>query len=644
MENLLDGRYEIKGIIGRGGMGEVYLAYDRKLEVERAIKLSSPNQERNRGACLERLRREAQAAAHIGSHPNVVIVHDLVDAHDEVPDYIVMELLDGETLSEILNKEGRLQLDRVVAMAKDICAGVGAAHLKQIVHRDLSPKNFVVSARSEGEVVKVIDFGVAKLPNADSGGPWTALTSIGDQVGWPPYMAPEQLLDASSVTAQADVYSLGNLLYEALVGQRPFQSADYLELRRQHLDKTADPFPKALQIPIEVEKVVMRALSKKPSDRQSDANKLFQELSAAVNEVAAAKARRDEEKRKRQDAEKRRKAQDEIERLLGEVQRQTKTAESSKQNLQLVESEKRTAVAEIKALRDNNEALMQKLQAAKEHQTRPKLEETSHFTARVVQPSKGVASQVKKTNAVISSQYSKDLGTRKPSNPFLWKGPPVVVGIAAGVFANDWISVSLMWPNSAWKAIALVSITASVIIGSGVFLVRRSSNRLGYRLLATLLGLGMFATMANLGASFVDSLRSADHYNTAERLFDKQQYLRAITEYDQAISLYPNYSSAYFGRGRAHLGQGEYQKAIADYDKVIQLEPEEPGAYHNRAIAYDQTNENDKAIADYSEAIRLEPDDASHYSERGSVYKELKQLDKASTDFDRAAKLRTQKD
>jgi eukaryotic-like serine/threonine-protein kinase len=198
MNNAVDGRYEIRNLIGRGGMGEVYRAYDKHLGVERAIKLVRqvsekgshiPGAEDKRQACIIRLRREAEATAKLAPNSNVVLVYDFVPAHNDTPDYIVMELLEGQLLSQILKKHRRLKPSEAVSLMKDICAGVGAAHKRKIVHRDLNARNVMICQTHHGPSAKVIDFGLAKLPS-DSDEMWTVITTTGEFMGTPAYAPP----------------------------------------------------------------------------------------------------------------------------------------------------------------------------------------------------------------------------------------------------------------------------------------------------------------------------------------------------------------------------------------------------------------------------------------------------------------------
>src|SRR5471030_1289447 len=212
------GRYEVRSLLGAGGMGEVYLAYDHDLEREVAVKVLSQDAEE----MPERLRRfvqEARAASAL-NHPNVATVFE-IGSQDHLR-FIAMELVPGQRLRDRL-RNGALPIDDAVALCVQIASGVAAAHKVGIVHRDIKPENVIV--RPDG-YAKVLDFGLAKLRQiADPDAATLFRTAPGITMGTIGYMAPEQL-SGSDVTPAADVFSLGVVLYEMISGHRPFQGAN----------------------------------------------------------------------------------------------------------------------------------------------------------------------------------------------------------------------------------------------------------------------------------------------------------------------------------------------------------------------------------------------------------------------------------
>ena len=221
-------RYLVLARLGEGGMGRVYLAEHVKMNRQCAIKVMNPSLV-NDTESSQRFAREASNAARI-LHPNVAAVFDYGEADKIV--YLVMEYVDGESLSAILQKEGALDPRRAIDFARQIADGLHAAHELGIVHRDLKPDNVIVTRNRSGkEIAKVVDFGIAKAVN-DS--PQDALTKSGLVIGTPEYMSPEQLL-GDPVDARTDVYALGCILFQSADGER--------RVRRRHARADDSPAP-----------------------------------------------------------------------------------------------------------------------------------------------------------------------------------------------------------------------------------------------------------------------------------------------------------------------------------------------------------------------------------------------------------------
>jgi eukaryotic-like serine/threonine-protein kinase len=277
---VLDSKYELLERLGQGGMGAVYRARRLHIGDEVAVKLLSREMVREHTA-IERFRREARSAAMI-RHPNVVSIHDFGDAStgNSAETYIVMELIKGESLRQLIAREGRLHPERATSLLRDICAGVGLAHRQGLLHRDLKPDNVIVSPPASSETrenVKVVDFGLAKIREENI----SPLTEAGIVLGTIYYMSPEQCR-GEQLDARADVYSLGAMLYEMLSGVPPFQSPSITGLIFKHLNEFPSPFNQTLQVPPALERVCFRALAKSPQDRQADATALSSELQEAM--------------------------------------------------------------------------------------------------------------------------------------------------------------------------------------------------------------------------------------------------------------------------------------------------------------------------------------------------------------------------
>ena len=252
---LMAGRYRIVGLLGRGGMGEVYRAEDLKLGQTVALKFLPASVEANPGR-LARLLHEARVARQV-SHRNVCRVYDI----DEVDGrhFISMEFVDGEDLSSLLRRIGRLPRDKAVEIAREICFGLAAVHEQGLVHRDLKPANVMVDGRGR---VRLTDFGLASLAGADG---------EDGRSGTPAYMAPEQL-ERGEVGVRSDVYALGLVLYELFTGKPAFQPLSFEEARRLHRETPpTDPSQVADDVDPIVERVLLRCLAKDPMARPGSA-------------------------------------------------------------------------------------------------------------------------------------------------------------------------------------------------------------------------------------------------------------------------------------------------------------------------------------------------------------------------------------
>jgi serine/threonine protein kinase len=275
--HILDDKYRIEQQLGIGGMGTVYRA--RHLLIDRAVAVKVLNQRLFEDeAARARFQREAKAAGRL-QHLNAVAVTDFGQTVEGYV-YIVMELLEGRTLREILAKEAPLETARAVSLMLQASAAVAAAHEAGVIHRDLKPANiFVTQSADSPSVVKVLDFGIAKLAaeTLDEDEPNT-LTQIGAMIGTPRYMSPEQC-GGLELTPAADVYSLGVILYEMLTGMVPFSGSSPLVIAVKQTSEYPRP-PKEIvaSIPDDLENVVLHALEKDPQERPANAAEFRSEL------------------------------------------------------------------------------------------------------------------------------------------------------------------------------------------------------------------------------------------------------------------------------------------------------------------------------------------------------------------------------
>lgn len=264
----LDGKYLIETRVGAGGFGTVYRAKQVDLDRPVAVKVFRPLSGNDSSDALERFRREGVAACRF-THPNAVTIMDFGITASGIA-FLVMELLEGETLAAVLAREGALPLARVVEIVTPVANALAAAHASGIIHRDIKPENIFLQQTTMGEMVKVLDFGIAKM--LEDGGSTNVheITETGNVLGTPHYVAPERVL-GEGYDGRSDVYSLAVVTYLMLTGSLPFtasKSGGAYAVALQHLVKTPRPIRDIDgSFPEDVERVVMNALSKEPTDR-----------------------------------------------------------------------------------------------------------------------------------------------------------------------------------------------------------------------------------------------------------------------------------------------------------------------------------------------------------------------------------------
>jgi serine/threonine-protein kinase len=299
---LVAGRYQVEKLLGMGAMGAVYKA--RHVHMQKAVALKVLHRETSENSeVVSRFEREAIAAGRI-AHPNVAGATDF-GRLDDGSFYLVLEYVAGRSLGVLIAEQGRLPLARALGIAEQIASALAAAHRADIVHRDLKPENVMLldvdaatvsstvlptlrpGSATGADVVKVLDFGLAKLQQKDTDD--TQLTMAGAVYGTPQYMAPEQAA-GQEVDHRADLYAVGLMLYEMLVGKPPFQSEQMMPLLLKHMTEPPPPLPS--EVPRGVRRIVGRLLEKQPADRYESADELLLELGEASRVEATPEAAR----------------------------------------------------------------------------------------------------------------------------------------------------------------------------------------------------------------------------------------------------------------------------------------------------------------------------------------------------------------
>ena len=279
---VLNGRFRIVEPLGSGGMGKVYKAVQAPLDRVVALKILNPNFPAEKDPAFKRrFFLEASLTSKL-RHPNTVTVIDYGQTDDGIF-FIAMEYMEGRTLAEVLAQEKTLPWTRVLDIAQQICRSLREAHKLGVIHRDLKPANVMLLNETDQDVVKVLDFGLVKsfLGELSPGDP--EVTQNGVFLGSPQYMAPEQARNVAD--PRSDVYSLGILLYQMLTGRPPFLGKDYLEVIFLHMKETPRRLRDArpgLDVPAEVEAVVLRSLEKDPAARYQSMDELLEAIRYAA--------------------------------------------------------------------------------------------------------------------------------------------------------------------------------------------------------------------------------------------------------------------------------------------------------------------------------------------------------------------------
>ncbi len=276
-------RYRVIRRIGEGGMGLVYEAEHAVIEKRVALKVLREDFS-SRPEVVQRFQLEAKSASRIG-HEHIVDISDFGTTPSGAS-YFVMEFLDGEDLANVLAREGTVPVERTVDILLQCCRALGAAHAKGIVHRDMKPENIFLTRRGDNpDFVKIVDFGIAKMSDIETeGAPGRKLTKTGMIFGTPEYMSPEQAA-GKKLDHRVDVYAIGVILYECLVGRVPFVGDTFMGVLTQHMfeDPPAirDANPATTATP-ELEAVVYKALAKSPDERYQTMDELHDALEAAL--------------------------------------------------------------------------------------------------------------------------------------------------------------------------------------------------------------------------------------------------------------------------------------------------------------------------------------------------------------------------
>jgi eukaryotic-like serine/threonine-protein kinase len=278
---VVDNRYRVMDVLGRGGMGVVYKIEHQRMGKIAAMKVLHRDLAADREV-IGRFRREAEAVSRL-THPNTVQVFDFGTAQGAL--YLVMEYVRGLDIGSLIDRDGAMSFQRAAPLFGQVCAALAEAHELGIVHRDLKPENILVTRTSSGhDYVKVLDFGLAKLAEREE---LSEVTGRGQIVGTPYYMSPEQIRGEEEVDGRSDIYSLGSLMYKVLTGEPAFTATSPVGVLTKHLTEAVTPPSRRAtgRLPAGVDDIVLKAMQKRPADRYPSVGAMLEDIDAVYEEV-----------------------------------------------------------------------------------------------------------------------------------------------------------------------------------------------------------------------------------------------------------------------------------------------------------------------------------------------------------------------
>lgn len=547
----LDEKYRLDARLGEGGMGTVYRATHLLIDRPVAIKVLNERFVTDEAA-QERFRREARAAGRL-LHSNAVTVTDFGRTQDGLV-YIVMELLEGKSLRDVLAREAPLDTARAVSLMLQISAAVAAAHEAGIIHRDLKPGNiFVVQRKHAPPIIKVLDFGIAKLATDAEGVELKNITQTGVMIGTPRYMSPEQC-DGADLTPASDVYSLGVILYEMLTGTTPFSGPTPLAVALKHSSERPRP-PREFvpAIPQALEDVVLRSLEKKSDDRPRDAGEFRRELYVLAEKLG-------------------------LEHSAG-------FSAPTMETLRDVGTETPSGrlIIDLEKMRERRASTTQAPLGTPE-------------TAEEKALSTGGVAHLRHEPKVVGEVSAQPGPASEPS-----------VSLSAKLVPGR---------SGAWLKLLKQPVVITVISLAALFLVVAViailSTR-GTRNAATASNdadeaVGRYITPSGEGQKVAAPARepttAAEFYERGAYFFSVRDYDAAISDYRRAISMQQDFPSAHNRLGRALMAKGQFPAATTEFRKAIEQNGGNyPAAQYNLGFVLQQQGDFNNALIAYNSAI-----------------------------------------
>jgi serine/threonine protein kinase/tetratricopeptide (TPR) repeat protein len=569
----LDDKYRLDSRLGEGGMGTVYHGTHLLIDRPVAVKVLNSRFVEDEAA-QERFRREARAAGRL-RHTNAVAVTDFGRTSDGLF-YIVMELLEGRSLRDVLAREAPLDPARAVSLMLQISAAVAAAHEEGVIHRDLKPGNIFVVQRSHAPtIIKVLDFGIAKLASEASDGlDQKPLTQTGVMIGTPRYMSPEQC-DGAELSPASDVYSLGIILYEMLTGTTPFTGPTPLSVALKHSSELPRaPREFVTSIPQELETLVLHALEKKPDQRPADAGAFRRELYATAQ-------------------------------LLGLEHAEGFSAPTLDSLRDAgTESPSGRLVIDIERLRESRAGRVKTTEMPATDTAEEQVVQTGGAREGVkdeFEKDAVAASRVSDAEAASASSSSASSSASSLSSSAVESvSSRVEIPFSRKRAIGDWLRQPLVL-----LAIGVAIFSLSLII---VAYLMRSRPSVTQKMPEDAEATGRFITPGDnepkIAAPAREPKSAAEFYERGGYYFSTRDYDSAIRDFRRAIELQDNFPSAHNRLGRTLMAKGQLADATEEFRKAIaQKDGNYFAAQYNLAFALQQQGDTENAIKAYDAAI-----------------------------------------
>ncbi|MBI2833133.1 MAG: tetratricopeptide repeat protein [Acidobacteria bacterium] len=624
------GPYRIIRSLGAGGMGEVYLGHDGRLDRHVALKSVSDALAATPDA-RRRLLGEARAVARL-NHPNIAAVHDVLDAGDRT--FIVMEYVEGETLAARLER-GRPPLQEIVAIARQLAAGLAHAHEQGVIHRDLKPSNVVLTSQDS---VKILDFGLATMAAREALGPldetksvWDGRTAAGAILGTPAYMSPEQLL-GRELDPRSDLYSFGVILYQMTAGRLPFEADDIVSLAVAVASAPApDPSVVDASIPPMLGRAIMRALAKEPSERFQSATEMGAAIANALSPTAAVLPGGDTAPPAPTSARDRRlRAVAPVVVLLLAAVGVWSLSQKAQQRLSGGPSRRPSVVALLPVTNLAGDPKTESIGVGVASILTENLSTTAGLTVlsrSATLPYGEKRTGLKDIAAALGADFLIDVRLERTAATLRAEARLLQAGVEPEVWRNKYEGT-------------LFAVDRALLSG----------------IVAALQQVGAIGTLTDAQASRLRKLptssdRAFDYYADARALLDRSHVLgntaRAVELLEQAVRADPRFATAFAALGDAYwlLYQETKDRALADKasaaaSTALDLDPGQAGVHNSMATRYYATGQPRDAVLELGRALDLQPDNDETHRLLGRILAELGQLDEGLAELRRAIELR----